>query len=143
VLLAVDDSTDGRAAVDALVKVPMPAAAGITLLHILAAATGEPASLDIGDYAREHLGERITDRALVERGHVGDEVLRRAIVESTDLIVLGARDQTQGTGLLNTSVADHVLGNAHCAVLVAKARLAVRTVDIGVRAGAVALSAAI
>jgi nucleotide-binding universal stress UspA family protein len=143
VLLAVDDSTDGRAAVDELVKLPMPSAAGITLVHILAAATGEPASLDIGEYAREHLGERITDRALVERGHVGDEVLRRAIVEGTDLIVLGARDQTQGTGLLNTSVADHVLANAHCAVLVAKAPLAVRTLNRRVGACAVALGVAI
>lgn len=143
VLLAVDDSTDGRVAVDALARIPMPAAAGITQLHILAAATGEPASLDIDEYARHQLGERITDRALVERGHVGDEVLRRAIVEGTDLIVLGVRDQTQGAGLLNTSVADHVLGNAHCAVLVAKAPLATRTVDMRVRAGAIALGAAI
>jgi nucleotide-binding universal stress UspA family protein len=143
VLLAVDDSMDGRAAVDALVKLPLPRLAGVTLLHILAAATGGPASLDISEYAREQLGERITDRALVERGHVGDEVLRRAIVEGTDLVALGVRDQTHGAGLLNTSVADHVLANAHCAVLVTKAPLKSRTVEMSVRGGAVALCAAI
>lgn len=142
VLLAFDDSTDGRAAVDALVKLPVPTGARITLLHILAGATGEPASLDVSDYARQHLGERISDRALIERGHVGDEVLRRAIVEGTDLIVLGVRDQTQGGGLLNTSVADHVLANAHCAVLVAKTPLATRTVAADVRAGAATLGPA-
>jgi len=143
VLLAVDDSTDGRAAVDELARLPMPSAARVTLIHILATATGAPASLDIDDYARENLGERITDRAVIERGHVGDEVLRRAIVEGADLVVLGVRDQTHGSGLLNTSVADHVLANAHCAVLVAKAQLAVRTIDARVRAPAVALGAAI
>lgn len=138
VLLAIDDSIDGRAAVDALVKLPIPRMARITVVHILAAATGEPVWLDVAEFARQRFGDRISDQVLVERGHVGDEVLRRGIIDGTDLIVLGVRDQTQGTGLLNTSVADHVLANAHCAVLVAKAPTQARTVNLGIRADMVA-----
>lgn len=139
VLLAIDDSLDGRAAVETLATLPIPSTARITLVHVLAAASGEPAAGDIAQIARQKLGDRITDQLLVDRGHIGDEILRRGIVEGTDLIVLGARDQTQGNGVLNTSVADHVLANAHCAVLVAKAPLNARTVDFAARAPSLAL----
>lgn len=140
VLIAIDDSIDGRAAVETLAKLPLPRSARITLLHILSPATCEQSPLDVAELARVRLGDRIGEQLLIERGHIGDEVLRRAIVDGTDLIVLGVRDQTHGTGLLNTSVADHVVANAHCAVLVAKTPTKARTVDLPVRAGAVAFS---
>jgi len=139
VLLAVDDSLDGRSAVDTIAKFPLPLTARITLVHILSAPTGELMSFDIAGLARQKLGGRIADQLLVQRGHFGDEILRRGIIDGTDLIVLGARDQTHGTGPLNTSIADHVLANAHCAVLVAKAPLKARTVDL--RGPALAFSA--
>lgn len=141
VLLAVDDSLDGRSAVDTIAKLPLPQTARITLVHILSAPTGELMSFDIAGLARQQLGGRIADQLLVQRGHFGDEILRRGIIDGTDLIVLGARDQTHGTGPLNTSIADHVLANAHCAVLVAKAPLKARTVDL--RGPALAFSATV
>jgi nucleotide-binding universal stress UspA family protein len=143
VLLAIDDSTDGRSAVDCLLHLPLPQASQIALLHILGAPTGEHPQVDAVEYARTSLAERITEQILIERGHIGDEVLRAAIVRGTDLIVLGSRDQTQGAGLLNTSVADHILAHAHCAVLVAKSPVRPRLVDVRAPADAVAFGVTI
>ncbi len=63
-------------------------------------------------------------------GPVGEHVLRRAIISESDVIVLGARDQTVGTGLLHTSLVDHVLSHACCAVLIAKPGLARRSAEL-------------
>ena len=63
VLLAIDDSLDGRAAVETLATLPIPSTARITLVHVLAAASGEPAAGDIAQIARQKLGDRITDQA--------------------------------------------------------------------------------
>ena len=130
VLLAVDGSTEGRAAIDLVAHLPLPPAAPITLVHILAAPNDDRSSVSAIEHAHGTLGDRITANIVIDRGHIGDEVLRQAIVSASDLIVLGARGQTRSSGLLNTSVADHVLAHAHCAVLVAKAPLRPRTIEV-------------
>jgi nucleotide-binding universal stress UspA family protein len=131
VLLAIDGSPDARAAVDLLAHLPLPMAARVDLLHVHADDAAERQDELVMEHARIVLGERIAGTDMVDRGHIGEEVLRHALAGGADLIVLGARGQTLGTGLLHTSIADHVLSHAHCAVLVAKVATKPRTVPAG------------
>lgn len=137
ILLAVDGSIAGRAAIDLVAHLPLPAGARISFVQI-----GSPlGSRDAGqivELARRAFGDRIADQGAIVGGHVGDEVLRHAIVRASDLVVLGARDHTEPSGLLGTSLADHVLTNATAAVLIAKAPLQARTIAIR-RAAALAI----
>ena len=65
------------------------------------------------------LGARLMRVVEAEWDHPGEAVLRQAMRADADLIVLGARGQTVGTGLTRTSIADHVLSHAHCPVFLA------------------------
>jgi nucleotide-binding universal stress UspA family protein len=78
--------------------------------------------------ARALLGDRVDGEDVIGRGHIGQRVIEHAIHVGADIIVLAARGQTHGTGLLGTSTADHVLSNAHCGVLVATSRVATRAI---------------
>lgn len=129
VLVALDGSTEARAAVDLLAQLPLPMAARLALLRVVAPEDDpRPADL-VMEHARVVLGDRIEGSEVADRGHLGEEVLRRALRSGSDLIVLGSVGQTRGAGLLHASVADHVLSHAHCAVLVAKQPLRPRTVQ--------------
>jgi nucleotide-binding universal stress UspA family protein len=128
-LLAIDGSIDGRAAIDLLAHFPLPIAVPIDLLHVHSHDV-EPRQDDaVMTHARTVLGERLGGTEIVDRGHIGEEVLRRALTANEDLIVLGVRGHTLGTGLLRTSIADHVLSHAHCAVLVAKSPVRPRLIE--------------
>lgn len=129
VLVAVDGSSEGRAAIDLVARLPLPSTARLVLVHILAAQSDGRSSVSVIEHARVTFGDRIDDDVVIDRGHIGDEVLRNAILRSSDLIVLGARDHTQPSGLLNASIADHVLANANSAVLVAKPPLRPRSLE--------------
>lgn len=139
VLLAIDGSADGRAAVDLLARLPLPGEAKVTQLHVVTPSADEREDALVLEHARVTLAQRVSDRDIVDRGHIGEHVLRRALARNTDLIVLGTKGQTMGTGLLRTSIADHVLSHAPCAVLVAKTPLMTRTVEMP--AGVVAVPA--
>ncbi len=146
IIAAVDGSDDARAAIELLARLPLPSTARVTLLHVLPAnATNGATSEDVisalreaeeraGAHVLEHaaslLGDQIVDHQIAERGHVAQQILARAMTASADLIVLGSRGLTLGSGFLQGSVADQVLGGAHSAVLVAKAPLRARTVDL-------------
>lgn len=130
VLLAIDGSAEGRAAVDLIARLPLPGEAKITQLHVVTAASDERQGELVLEHARMVLDGRVLDHDIVDRGHIGEHVLRRALGRGSDLIVLGTRGQTLGTGLLRTSIADHVLSHAPCAVLVAKTPLATRTIEV-------------
>ena len=132
VLLAIDGSSEGRAAIDMLARLPLPSEAKVTQLHVVTANSDERADALVLEHARVTLAQRVSDRDIVDRGHIGEHVLRRALARNTDLIVLGTKGQTMGTGLLRTSIADHVLSHAPCAVLVAKTPLMTRTVEMPV-----------
>ena len=121
-LVAVDASEDGRAAVDLVARLPLPAEARMHLLRLdidaVVAAGTDPATL-----ARTRLGERLDGTAVLERGHVAEHILRDALAHGSELIVLGVHGRPSAIGLLRTGVADHVLAHAHCAVLLARAPL--------------------
>ena len=133
VLLAVDGSPEGRAAVDLLARLPLPSEAKISQLHVVTPNADEREDALVLDHARVTLGSRASDRDIVDRGHIGEHVLRRALARNTDLIVLGTHGQTLGIGLFRTSIADHVLSHAPCAVLVAKTPLGTRMVQTAAR----------
>jgi nucleotide-binding universal stress UspA family protein len=125
VVLAIDGSDDARAAVRVIETLPVPSSAAVELLRVGAA--GEERLRDmVVERARTVLGQRLADVSTAAWDHAGESVLRHAVSVGADLIVLGVRGQTFGTGLLRTSIADHVLSHAHCAVLVAKTPVSAR-----------------
>ena len=134
VVVAVDASADARAAVTLMKTLPLPMSASIELLRLDA-----PSERGAGDYvverARLVLGARLSRVSDAAWDHVGEAVLRHAVGADADLIVLGIHDQTIAPGLMRTSVVDHVLSHAHCAVLVAKPPVCARTLAVGAAAG--------
>jgi nucleotide-binding universal stress UspA family protein len=127
VLLALDGSNDARAAVRLMERLPLPRLATIEYLR-LGWRAEDRAAQEVSERVHAALGTRVMHIAGTDE-HAGEAVLREAVAASTDLIVLGSEGQTLGTGLLRTSVADHVLSHAPCAVLVAKAAVRPRYVE--------------
>jgi len=141
ILVAADGSPDSRAAVAALASMPLVDHAEITLLYV--ARESMPPNMPEGQFADElraaiERNERmdaletlrqaagilpscVTVRLETERGPAADRILEVAGAKGADLIVLGSRGTTLGSGFLQGSTADRVLGGAHCAVLVARA----------------------
>jgi nucleotide-binding universal stress UspA family protein len=125
VLLAIDASEDARAAIRLMGSMPLPASVTVELLRL--AHNGDEAQAEmIMTRARAVLGARLARIREAEWDHTGESVLRSAMGADADLIVLGAHGQTMGTGLIGTSVADHVLSHAHCGTLIAKPMLCAR-----------------
>lgn len=137
ILAAVDGSTDSDAAIALLAELPLPSGAEITCMHVTpdpilhrtlvdgineAIERAQAAAANVVlERAAKDLGARGWVAAVVaERGRVAEQVLAHAEAMGADLIVLGSRGQTLGRGFLQGSVADRVLSEAHCAVLVAK-----------------------
>jgi len=127
IILAVDGSTESGTAVALLARMPLPSAAQATLMRVV----GSPADADairrVIDRAASSLEILAVDREVTTRGHAAEEILGRARVGGADLIVLGSHGQASG-GLFRGSLADQVLSQAHCAVLLAKAPLCPRPV---------------
>lgn len=136
VLLAIDGSSDARAAIELLARLPLPGTATLGIARV--ASAGDPEAAVVLERARVVLGQRVSDVDLVGEEQVGEAVVRRALAANADLVVLGTHGQTEG-GLLHASVVDHVLTHAHCAVLIAKAPLRTRLVASSSRVAAVAL----
>jgi nucleotide-binding universal stress UspA family protein len=129
ILLALDGSEDARAALRVIETMPLPASASVELMRLDEAGHERLCDLAV-ERARSILGPRLANVSAAGWDHAGESVLRHGIATSADLIVLGARRQTIGTGLMRTSIADHVLSHAHCAVLVAKPPLTTRRVEV-------------
>lgn len=137
ILAAVDGSADSDAAIALLAQLPLPSGAEITCMHVtpepvlhrtliegineaIERAQAKTATVVL-ERAAKTLGTQGKIAAIVaERGRVAEQVLARADAIGADLIVLGSRGQTLGRGFLQGSVADRILSEAHCAVLVAK-----------------------
>lgn len=128
-LVAIDASDDARAAVDLVARLPLPAEARVHLvrLDVDAEGTGVPDPVLL---ARSRLRARLDGTAVLDRAHLGERILRDALAHGSDVIVLGVRDRPSAMGLLRPSVADHVFSHAHCAVLLARAPLAHRRVEV-------------
>lgn len=128
ILVAVDGSDDARAAVALLARVPLPADAAITLVHVVEPGGDERDPQCVLAQASFVLRPHPIDHAVIERGHAAEQILARAAATAADLVVLGSRGQTHAAGFLQGSVADQVISQAHCAVLVAKAVVKPRAV---------------
>jgi nucleotide-binding universal stress UspA family protein len=127
ILLAVDGSEESGVAVGLLARLPLPAAARITLVRVVGGPSDVEAVTRVIDRASRALDSLAVDREVTTRGHAPEEILARANAAGADLIVLGSHGQATA-GLLRGSIADQVLSQAHCAVLVAKAPLHPRPV---------------
>lgn len=147
VLAAVDGSADSDAAIAMLGRLPLPPDTEITCMHVTPDPSLHPTLIggldevierahaatatEVLERAATALGTRRQVAAVVaDRGRVAEQVLARAAAMGADLIVLGSRGQTLGRGFLQGSVADRVLTEARCAVLVAKpARVTTRSTE--------------
>lgn len=118
VLLAVDGSQEAWCAVKLVSRLPLPAQATITVLQLPTAPGG--CRWPVLDEVRTLLSAHRIESRIVEGGHLADQILTAARAVGADLVVLGSRGMTAGTGVLQGSLADQVLSQAHCAVLVAK-----------------------
>jgi len=126
ILVTIDGSQEAWAAVKLIARLPLPAMAPITLLQLPTSTDG--CSWPVFDEAKTLLATHPIERRAAEPGHIADQILMGARAMAADLVVLGARGMTAGSGVLHGSVADQVLSQAHCAVLLAKAAVKPRLV---------------
>jgi nucleotide-binding universal stress UspA family protein len=126
VVAAIDGSQEAWDAVKLVARFPLPGAAPITLLQLPSAS--DACRWAVSDEARALLATHPIDARSIEGDHAADQILSAARAVDADLIVLGSRGMTAGSGVLGASLADQVLSQAHCAVLVAKPRLTPRVV---------------
>lgn len=146
-VLAVDGSDHASRAVEMLVHLPLPADAQITAVHVVRPYHPVLERLEILPGGRERFEpvveasrqgivaeaeklagsacERLTTAGktcapTVLTGDSAEELLRLAERGEADLIVLGARGVSALKGLLIGSVADRVLENAPCSVLLVR-----------------------
>lgn len=127
IILAVDGSAESASAVALLSRMPLPAPAQVTLVRVVGSVADADAITRVIDRAARSLETLAVDREVTTRGHAAEEILGRARDAGADLIVLGSHGQASG-GIFRGSLADQVLSQAHCAVLLAKAPLSPRPV---------------
>ncbi len=126
VLVVIDGSQEAWSAVKLVARLPLPARAPITLLELPTGAN--ECSWPVLDEAKTLLATHPIELRTAEPGHIADRILTGARAMAADLVVLGSRGMTVGSGMLQGSVADQVLSQAHCAVLLAKAAVKPRLV---------------
>jgi nucleotide-binding universal stress UspA family protein len=126
VVLAIDGSQEAWMAIKLVSRLPLPAPAKITLLQLPTAA--DACHWPVLEEARTLLSAHAIEPRSVEGGHLAGKILASARDAGADLVVLGSRGMTTGSGVLQGSLADQVLSQAHCAVLVAKPAIAPRLV---------------
>lgn len=144
VLVAADGSDDATAAIKTLATLPLASRMHVTVLYVqpkhdlpdvpagaltdelVAAAEREERQdgIDVLSHVRDLLlPAGIETRISLERGRATERILATAKAEGSDLIVLGARGRTlRGDRFLQGSTADRIIENAHCAVLVGRAK---------------------
>ena len=142
ILLAIDGSSHSQDAVDEVAKRPWPLNSTIRVLSVIQPYTPPAtefvlAGSTLDDIARQQIEEanRLTAGAAgaLEAAHVSTEVVvregdpRSAIVDEADewgadLIVVGSHGRTGITRLLLGSVAEAVVGHAHCSIEVVRRR---------------------
>jgi len=138
VLLAIDGSQEAWAAVKLVSHLPLPAGAQITVLELPASANA--CRWPVMDEVRTLLSAHPIESRTAEDGHLADAILADARATAVDLVVLGSRGMTAGSGVLQGSLADQVLSQAHCAVLVAKPPMKPRLVTEGAALARIAIA---
>jgi nucleotide-binding universal stress UspA family protein len=128
-LLAIDGSQEAWAAVKLVSQMPLPSAAQITVLEL--PASPNACHWPVMDEVRMLLSAHAIEARTAEDGHLAEAILAEARAVGADLVVLGSRGMTAGSGVLQGSLADQVLSQAHCAVLVAKPPMKPRLVTDG------------
>ena len=143
-IVAVDGSESAEHALDALLRLPLPAEMEITLVYVLRPDALPPA-LQLGpgfsggamidEYEQQYhtLGEQIVQHAQahlhhagreaateVRRGAPAEELIAAAREAGADLIVVGAANKSALGRLFLGSVSSRVLSHAPCSVMVAR-----------------------
>jgi nucleotide-binding universal stress UspA family protein len=144
VVIGVDGSESSEAALDALTRLPLPADAKCTVVHVIpAGALAPPVSLvpsqeyetlvDKYESERRTLAEQTVNRAEqrlraagrsieteIRYGTPEEQLIATAHEHGADLIVTGSANRSPLGRLFLGSVAARVLGHAPCSVLVAR-----------------------
>jgi nucleotide-binding universal stress UspA family protein len=140
VVLASDGSEHARHAAAFAGRFPLPEGAEVVLLHVVRPHTMRSllpahreghvdAATEIDRRQREaaeallaaartELGERIPVQTTIRDGDPATEILRCAADHKADLVIAGARGVSLIQGLITGSVADRLLKEAECSVLI-------------------------
>jgi len=144
VVLAVDDSEHASQAVELVAQLPLPSETEVTVLHVVrpyqpfpGLVPSDPVGFqrEVESMRRElqEAASELVERArlrlaaagkqaatAVQEGDPAAEVMKLAASQEADLIVLGARGISLIPGLILGSVADRVLENAACSVILVR-----------------------
>jgi nucleotide-binding universal stress UspA family protein len=145
ILLGVDNSSDSRAAVEAVCNRKWPAGAEVGLLAVVDTVmaitpnAGEPAAMkwiEVGDENNweqvreifEPLAQRLRStglraEVLIRRGKPADQILEEADTWGADCIFIGAKGTRGIDRLLLGSVSSAVSSRAHCSVEVVRPKI--------------------
>jgi universal stress protein A len=121
ILVATDFSDSARRALAVGAQYARAFGAHIHLLHISAAA-GMDAMQPLADM-RADAGDDVSVTVVGRSGEPSEEILRYAASHAIDLIVMGTHGRTGVSRVLLGSVAESVLRNASCPVLVVPQRV--------------------
>jgi nucleotide-binding universal stress UspA family protein len=138
IVVGVDGSKQGQAAVDFLLRMPVPEVARVTVVSVVPPlpieSSLQPPSLlssvlvplekqarDVAAQAAARIRRAGFDAtSLVTHGNPSHEIVRLAESERADLVVVGSRGLTGTTRFLMGSVSDGVVKYAPCPVLVVR-----------------------
>jgi len=141
IVVAVDGSKHAEAAVDFLLRMPLPPAVQFTVVAVIPPLPIEtmPVQLTLAEFleqlrvplvksakavaarAAERIGKAgFAAKTAVVHGHPNLEIVKIAVAERADLVVVGSRGLTGNVRFLLGSVSDGVIKYSPCAVLVCR-----------------------
>jgi nucleotide-binding universal stress UspA family protein len=144
IVLAVDESEHSSQAADFVARLPLPVNTEIAVLHVIRPYHPFPGLTpsDLSGFQREvetvrrkrlQAGEALVEQVArrleaagkrvttsVQAGDPATEVLKQVTVQNADLVVMGARGVSLLRGLVIGSVADRLLENAPCSVILVR-----------------------
>lgn len=124
ILFADDGSQHAQAAVELLQDIPLPPNSRISVIH--AFSSGQVSLIPEYEKTLERTKEQLSERHFrvateLKLGPAAETILEHAQDEKPDLIVLGAKGLRATAGFLLGGVAQHVVENACCPVLIVRA----------------------
>jgi nucleotide-binding universal stress UspA family protein len=123
VIVATDGSVHASHAVEFAARLPLPDDASSTLIHVVRPHRSIQEESEAGERLLADMAARLSASGRPVRtqlciGNPATEILALAEQRQANLIVAGARGVSLVEGLLVGSVAEHLLKEAHCSVLI-------------------------
>jgi nucleotide-binding universal stress UspA family protein len=121
ILAPVDGSEYMKEELELACDVARTFGAELTIFHVIAMPiSAEISGMPVAATEMEEAGRQVIESAkkVAEGCGVTPKYVRRAVSDGTDLIIIGAKGKNRLREILMGSVANSVVNNAHCMVLV-------------------------